>query len=299
MNGNLQVSQQLDKNDALTVSYVMTNGRNIPYEYNLNLINPVGHLADGRPVYSSTVNSSTRLYPGFNNITLQTMGANSSYNALLFSLTHRFSDGFSANANYTYGHAIDDAAQVDTYDCDGVITNALNRNFDRGNACVDRPNTFNLLAVFAPKVHYDSGFANALVNDNTLETTWNLMSGQVQNEVTNTNLTGDTLSSSYQRPLGVGRNSLRGPGIYQFDVRYTRGLGNWFDRIQPQLFAESANVFNRHSNVTSLNETATVVGLTSGAPTATSGTVVTPPSGAFTSTLMTARLIEFGAKINF
>lgn len=299
LNGNLQLSQELGKNDALTIGYVMTNGRNVPYEYNMNLINPIGYLADGRPVYSSAVNSSTRLYPQFNNITLQTMGANSSYNAALLSYTHRFADGFSANANYTYGHAIDDAAQVDTYDCDGVITDPLNYKFDRGNSCIDRPNAFNLLAVFAPKAHSDSGIANALINDNTLETTFNLMSGQVQNEVTNTNLTGDTLSSSYQRPLGVGRNSLRGPGIYQVDVRYTRGLGNWFDRIQPRLFAESANVFNRHSNVTSLNETATVVGLTGGAPTAASGTIVTPPSGAFTSTLMTARLIEFGARIDF
>jgi Carboxypeptidase regulatory-like domain/TonB dependent receptor len=299
-NGNLQVEQQLSKNDALTVAYVLTNGRNIPFDHNLNLINPIGALADGRPVFSSSVNSSTRLYPQFNNILLQDIGSNSSYNAALLSYNHRFSQGFSAIANYTYGHSIDDAAQVNSYDCDGVIEDPTDRDRDRGNSCVDRPNTFNLLGVFEPKVQLDSGLANGLINGNQFETTFNFGSGIPQNEVANTVLNGDTETSGYTRPLYVGRNTLRGPGIYQVDLRYSRSLGNWFERFTPRLFAESNNLFNRHSNITTLNETATVAPLgAGGVPTSASGSIVTPPSNAFESTLMDARILEFGVRIDF
>lgn len=298
-NGNLQIAQQLAKNDSLTIGYVMTNGRNIPFDRNMNLINPIGYLADGRPVFSAVVNANTRLYPQFNNITLQDVGSNSSYNAMLVSYSHRFSGGFSGSANYTWGHSIDDAPEINSYDCDGVIEDPTNRDRDRGNSCVDRPNSFNFLGLYQPTVHTESGFANGLINGNQLESTWNFMSGQPQNEVANTILNNDTTTSGYTRPLFVGRDTLRGPGIYQVDLRYTRSLGTYFDRIQPQLFAETNNLFNRHSNVTTLNETTQVVGLTGGAPTAASGSIIAPPPGTFQSTLMDARILEFGAKINF
>lgn len=290
-NGNLQVARQLGKNDSLTVGYVMTNGRNIAFDHNINLINPTGYLADGRPVFSSAVNANTRLYPQFNNITLQDVGSNSSYNALLASYTHRFSNSFQGSANYTWGHSIDDAPEINSYDCDGVIEDPTNRDRDRGNSCVDRPNSFNFIGVYEPKVRTESGFANDLINGNQLETTWNFMSGLPQNIVANTVLNNDTTTSGYTRPLFVGRNTARGPAIYQVDLRYTRSLGTWFDRVQPQLFAETNNIFNRHSNVTTLNETAQVNPAT--------GAITTPPPGTFQSTLMTARIVEFGAKINF
>jgi hypothetical protein len=298
-NGNLQVQQQLAENDSLTLGYVMTNGRNIPFDRNMNLINPIGYLADGRPVFSTAVNGNTRRYPQFNNILLQDVGSNSSYNALLVSYGHRFSHGFSASANYTWGHSIDDAPEVNSYDCDGVIEDPTDRNRDRGNSCVDRPDAFNFLGVYQPTVHTESGLANHLINGNQLESTWNFMSGQPQNEVANTILNNDTTTSGYTRPLFVGRDTLRGPGIYQVDLRYTRSLGTYFDRVQPQLFAESNNLFNRHSNVTTLNETTQVLGLTNGGPTSATGSVVTPPPGTFESTLMDARILEFGARINF
>jgi len=46
--------------DALTVGYANTGGRNLEFLRNMKLINPIGSLADGRPVYSSP---STRYAP--------------------------------------------------------------------------------------------------------------------------------------------------------------------------------------------------------------------------------------------
>jgi len=300
-NFNLQISQQLAKNDSLTLSYVMTNGRNVQFERNMNLINPIGYLADGRPVYSSAVNAQTRLYPQFNNITLMDVGSNTSYNAFLASYEHRWSSSFLARANYTWGHSISDAPEVSAYDCNGVIEDPTDRNRDRSNSCVDRPNAFTLSSVYEPQAHFESKLANEIIKNNQFVTTWNFLSGQVQNEVANQNLTNDTTATAYTRPLFVGRNSLRGPGIYQIDGRYTRGLGTWFDFLKPQLFVEANNLFNRHSNVTTLNATATVTPLpATGNPiTSSVGAITANPTLAYSSTLLQARILQFGAKFQF
>ncbi len=71
INSSLQITRQLSKNDALTAGYVNTGGRNLEYLRNINLINPTAFLADGRPVFSSTISAATRLYPQFNNVALQ------------------------------------------------------------------------------------------------------------------------------------------------------------------------------------------------------------------------------------
>jgi Carboxypeptidase regulatory-like domain/TonB dependent receptor len=300
-NGNLQVAQQLAKNDSLTLGYVMTNGRNIEFERNMNLINPIGYLADGRPVFSSAVNAQTRLYPQFNNITLQDVGSNSSYNALLVGYQHRWSAGFLARANYTWGHSISDAPEVSTYDCDGVIEDPTNRNRDRSDSCVDRPNAFTLSSVYEPQSHFESKLADTIIKNNQFVTTWNFLSGQPQTLFSNQVLNNDTTTSAVTRPLFVGRNSLRGPSIYQVDLRYTRGLGTWFEYIKPQLFVEANNLFNKHSNVTTLNTTAQVVPLPSaGSPIgSTVGEITTPAPLTYSSTLLQARILQFGARFQF
>ena len=43
-------------------------GNQLPVVTDVNLINPVGSLADGRPIYSATANAATRLDPRFNHI---------------------------------------------------------------------------------------------------------------------------------------------------------------------------------------------------------------------------------------
>jgi hypothetical protein len=299
-NGSLQLTQQLAKNDSLTLAYVLTNGRNIQFERNMNLINPIGTLADGRPVFSSAVNANTRLYPQFNNIELYDVGSNSSYNALLASYEHRWSQGFLMKANYTWGHAISDAPEVNDYDCDGVIEDPTNRNRDRGPSCADRPSAFTLSSVYEPQSHIDNKLVRGIITNNQFTPTMVFESGILANAVSNSILNGDSTTGSVTRPLFVSRNSFRGPSIYQVDLRWTRTLGTWFEFLKPQLFVESNNIFNKHSNVTTFNTTADTVALpSSGVPTAATGNVTTPASFAFVSTLLQARILQFGAKFDF
>ncbi len=121
INSSIQVSRQLTQNDALTVGYVNTGARDLTYERDMNLINPVSYLADGRPIYSSAVNASTRLYPQFNGIKLEDTGATANYNALIVNFMHRFSAGFQTNASYTWSHALSDAPDLYGYDTSNAL----------------------------------------------------------------------------------------------------------------------------------------------------------------------------------
>lgn len=316
-NANLQVQQQLAKNDSLTLGYTLTNGRNMQFLRNLNLINPTSFLADGRPVYSTTASATTRLYPSvqsngqtvnLNNITYEDIGSNSSYNALTATYDHRMSAGLSSSISYTWSHAISNTPEGNTYEFSNPVEDPSNPLRDRGNSGINRPNSLTASVVYQPNTHFENKYLNGAVTGNNFAFLANMSSGDQQNETTSTVLNGDSLASS--RPLFIGRNSIRGPSIYQYDMRYTRTLGTYWDRVSPKLLIEGNNIFN-HSNVTSINTTAAVfscyaatptTGCPNPAPTAAGIGQITPtgsPNLLPTSTLLEARILQFGLKIDF
>ncbi len=286
-NANVQVAQEFGKNDSLTMGYVLTNGRNFEFLRNGNLINPIRALADGRPVYSSTVSAATRANPSFNNITYIDVGANTSYNALVATYTHRMSAGLTSSASYTWSHAISDAPEANSFEFSLPIADPSNRRFDRGNSSVNRPNSFTLSAVYQPATHFENRYVNGIFTNNNFAFLFNSSSGDQQNETTSTVLNGDALAT--QRPLFIRRNSLRTPSIYQADLRYTRTFATFLERVKPQIFAEANNLFNR-SNFTSINSGATVN---------STGAVTIAPTLAPSGTVLEARILQFGARIEF
>jgi outer membrane receptor protein involved in Fe transport len=289
VNTSFQLERQVSQNDKFIVGYVFTGARDLGYERNMNLINPTGSLADGRPVFSTAINASTRLYPQFNGITLQDVGAVSNYNALVVSYTHRSSKGYELSANYTWSHAISDAPDANSFEQSAVIENPYSRAWDRGNTLVNRPQAFNMSALFMPAFKHADGFVKRLANDNQLSILANLAVGDQQNEIANLNLNNDPVGSAVQRPAFVGRDTLRTPGIYQVDMRYTRILFRIHDRIVPKFLAEVNNVFNT-KNVTTINTKATVNSL---------GVITAQPSLAPTSTVLEGRLIQLGIRLDW
>ena len=105
-NANLQVQQQLAKNDSLTLGYIMTNGRNLQFLRNMQFDQPNQRTGRWKTSLFDSVSAATRLYPQFNNITFIDTGSNSSYNALIATYDHRMSAGLSASLSYTWSHAI-------------------------------------------------------------------------------------------------------------------------------------------------------------------------------------------------
>ncbi len=295
-NVNTQVEQAVGKSDALTIGYILTNGRNLQFLRNSNLIpgisatgGALAPLADGRPTYSATANSFTRYNPAFNSIRYIDIGANSTYSALVTNYTHRVSAGLTVNASYTWSHAIADAPEGNSYENSNFIEDPTNRKRDRGNSYINRPNAFTFSGVYQPNTHFGNKYLNGLVANNNLAVLVNASSGDQQNEVTGSNLNGDALSVGQQRPLFVGRNTLRGPNIFQADARFTRTFATLFERVKPQIFAEANNFLNR-SNFTSINTTA---------GTNAAGVITTAPSLVPTSSVLEARILQFGARVDF
>jgi hypothetical protein len=301
MTTTLQVSRELSKDDAVTFALVNTGGRQLQWLHNINLINPVATLADGRPFFSaSPINSSTRANPAFNNVTLQDVGASSSYNALEINYEHRFSRGLVASAAYIFSHTISDAPDVNGFEQNLVyVEDPTNRHRDRGNSYINRPHSFTASAVWSPRAKAENAFANRLLNDNEFAVLTNIASGDEQNIVAPLNLNGDpTVPASVTRPVGIGRNTVRGPNIVQFDLRYTRTLFTLKEHFRAQFLTEATNIFN-HPNVTSLNTTIpkTQLNLTGTPATNPSyGTLLGPLPASFPnlSTVLQGRILDFG-----
>ena len=327
-NANLQVSQQLAKNDGLTLSYVMTSGRNMQYLTNPNLVlDPTGGtvsriLADGRPVFNGTANVNDRaiyqLANGvvLNNITLINVGSTSSYNGLSATYQHRMAAGLTTSASYTWSHAITGTPEGTSYQFSGNVEDTSKPFRDRGNSSINRPNAFTFSTVYNPKSHLDNKILNGFANGNELAVLGNFLSGDALNETSSNNLNGDSTATS--RPLFIGRNTLRSPNVYQVDARFTRTLYNYHERINTKLIVESTNLFNR-SNFIGVSTTATTQACITKAagtnpvtpfdpctnastPAAGStyiaGQIITPPTLVHTSAL-DARILQFGLKIDF
>ena len=115
-----------------------------------------------------------------------------------------------------------------------------------------------------------------------------IQSGDVFNMGSNRVLNGDpSTSSSFQRPLFIGRNTLRAPRTSEFNIRYSR-LFPLRERMKIEFIAESTNVFNR-TNVVGLNSTAAVD---------TAGNVIAWPALNWTAAL-DQRLLQLGFRFSF
>ena len=289
INSSFQISQQLTNNDSITLGYVNTEARNQQYLRNINPINPVSYLGDGRPVFSPVASAATRLYPQFGNITLQDIGAIADYNAALVTFTHRMTNGVEASASYTWSHSISDAPDVNSFEQNLPIEDSTSRQRDRGNSIVNRPQALTLSTVIAPQFNLSNWFARNLASNNQLAILGVFQSGDEQNITGNMNLNGDPITTSVTRPLFVARDTVRGPSVYQMDVRYTRTLATLWERFKPKFIFETSNIFNRH-NITTLN---------TGVSVNSAGIATIPTTFQPKSTTLEARILQLGLRLDW
>ncbi|MCL4852012.1 MAG: hypothetical protein KJZ78_11615, partial [Bryobacteraceae bacterium] len=159
---------------------------------------------------------------------------------------------------------------------------------DRGNSLTDRRHAFNGNLVYTPVLQSGNRALQYLVNGNRIAVIATIQSGDVFNMGSNRVLNGDpSTSSAFQRPLFIGRNTLRAPRTSEFNVRYAR-LVPLGERMKLEFIAESTNVFNR-TNVVGLNSTATVD---------PAGNIIASPSLDWTAAL-DQRLLQLGFRFSF
>jgi hypothetical protein len=283
-NANVSVSRELAPDLAVTATYLFTRGNRLPVYRNINLIPSGRTLADGRPIFGSS-----RVYPAFGNILVAESVGQSIYNGLNLTLTKRFSGGLEMFATYNWSHAIDDAPEQNNIDSSTqVLSDPTNRRRDRGNSLTDRRHAFNGNLVYMPTVTSGSRLVRALVNGNVFALMATVQSGDVFNIGSNLILNGDSsIPASLQRPLFVGRNTLRAPRTAELNVRYMRAFP-LRESLRLEFIAESTNIFNR-TNVVGLNSTSLV---------SASGFVMSEPSQAWTAAL-DQRLLQLGFRVVF
>ena len=285
INANFSITRELTSTMALTTSYLYTAGNRLPVYRNINVVPSGQFLADGRPIFGSA-----RYYAGFGNITSVESSGHSTYNGLNVTLRKQLAKGFETYATYTWSHAIDDAPEQNNIDAgSNLLSDPTNRRRDRGDSLTDKRHVFNMTAVMMPEVKSDNKVVNYLANQqHRLSLAVVVSSGDLFNMGSNRVLNGDsTEGGAYQRPLFVGRDTIRAGYVAEINARYSR-LFQIKERKSAEFLVETTNLGNR-LNVTRLNTTATV---------AAAGNITTPatlvPNGA-----RDQRLLQLGVRFNW
>ncbi|MBO0719541.1 MAG: TonB-dependent receptor [Blastocatellia bacterium] len=279
LNWNFTVERQVAPDVLVRASYVGSKGTHLSYNTDINAPLP-------SPAATADNEDERRPYSQFVQLTQDTSGANSTYNALQLSVEKRFSHNFTVSANYTWSRSIDPVSY--STDLDGInIINPYNLNAYRGVSDFNVPHRFVLNYLWqlpAPK----AGLLRTVFGGWETSAVWTLQSGFPLN-ITSGNDTSFSLptvgndqaqllctphytSGSQAARIAqwfdtqcfgvpadntfgnVGRNTLMGPGTFNVDM----GIHKVFalkERLRLQLRGEFFNAFNH----TQLNNPDTTV----------------------------------------
>jgi hypothetical protein len=185
---NLSVADQFSENMSFQIAYVGNHGVNLWREEGINYLDPT---------------LGTRPNPNFGNITLQTNTGFSSYNALQLSFIRRAGKaGLMFQANYTYGHAIDDVEDQGLFASDPQNLNNIPAERGNGSGDVRQNFTFNLLynlPIGNGHKLFNSGFGSRLASGWRVSTLGILRTGVADTVYIGTNTFGNE-DFTNQRP---------------------------------------------------------------------------------------------------
>jgi hypothetical protein len=274
---NVQFERALNDRYSVSVGGSFVKGYNLPVVTNINLINPTGTLADGRPIFATAVNAGTRVDPRYNVINAVQSPGESTYKNLTLQFTRRSFKGIGFDFAYTLGKSEDNAPITGTLSVQGDAGRVDPTNLDRdlGPNVLDQRHTFVGSIVATPRFEM-GGAAGAILNNNVFGIAIQLASGIPVNLRSNLELNNDGTASD--RPLGVARNSLQLPSRKNVDFRYSRRF-----RIQGNMAAEVIGEVKNLFNTEQISGvTATVTTNAQGAPAAAlpaSGKDLVPTGG--------------------
>ncbi len=220
---NIQIDRALGSNYSAQVGFVYVKGYDLPVITDINLINPIGQLADGRPDLQQRRSApATRLDPRFDHInTVQSVGE-STYRGMTLQLTRRFSRGMQFDLTYAIGKGTDNAplTSVLSVQGDDGRSDPSSLDCDEGPNLLDTRHTFAGSFVAQPTVTLSNTVLNTILNDNQLGIMLQLNSGLPFTIRSNRDLNQDGVASD--RPLDITRNSMYLQHRYNMDLRYSR-----------------------------------------------------------------------------
>jgi hypothetical protein len=240
---NVQIEHAFRRDFSVSAGFMYAKGSQLPVVTDVNLINPTGTLADGRPIYSTAVNSSTRLDPRFNHIyEVQSIG-DSTFKSLTLQMTKRFAQGLTFNVQYSLGKGTDNTPLLTqlTVQSEPGRSDPSNLNRDLGPNPLDMRQNFTGNIVYATSSKSGNAFVRALLTGNEIGVLLQFNSGLPVNILGNRDLNSDGVNSD--RPLNVSRNSLYLPVRKNVDMRYTRSVPI-HGGVRGEVILEMKNVFN-------------------------------------------------------
>ena len=137
------IQHSFAQNWVAEIDYEGNHGVHLPVTLPINQIVPTSGCCFGQ----STA-QSLRPYPQFLTVTALTNGGASAYAAMLATFSHRWSNGVSVRAAYTWAHALDDADGPSRADA-APVQNYYNLHAQWGTAMTNIPQRFSLSAVYA------------------------------------------------------------------------------------------------------------------------------------------------------
>jgi len=226
-----------------SIGLVYNRGYNLPVITNINPINPIGTLADGRGIYSTASNTSTRLDPTFNIINAVQSPGNSTYHALMLTFGKRSANGVQYDLNYTYGKGTDNAPITGTLAVQGDQNRSdpANLDRDRGPNALDTRHSLNGSIVARTSFKHGAAWVQKLLSDNQAGVILQFNSGIPFTITSNRDLNSD--GNGADRPLTIGRNSVYLPSRWNVDARLSRFIPIPGGR-SIEISGEFKNIFN-------------------------------------------------------
>jgi len=240
---NAQYERAIGRDFTASVGVMYAKGTDLPVVNDVNLINPTGTLADGRPIYSTTVSAATRADARFNHILEVESIGESEFTSVTFQADKRFSSGLSFNVQYSIGKGTDDTplrTQL-TVQAEAGPSDPSNLERDKGPNPLDMRHNLNGNIVYQTSNHSNNALVRGLLNGNQIGLLLQFNSGLPTNIIASRDLNGDGVSSD--RPLDISRNSLYLPVRKNVDMRYTRWVPI-HGAMRAEVIAELKNVFN-------------------------------------------------------
>ncbi len=231
---NVNVQREIWGRAAVTVGYAGSRGQHLLRSGDVNLAQPTGTTADGRPFIAA---GTPRINRAFSTIELKSSDGDSWYNALIFEVRRRFHQGLAVQSSYTFSKT-EDTTQASTFFSDATngTTSALPEfipDYNRGLSEFDIRHNWVLNFTWAlPFGNNLGGAKGAVLGGWNLSGIWTMRGGNPLTVFVTTNR-----SRSQWNPS-------RGPGIGQDRPDYAPGYGpdnavlgrpeQWFD---PNAFA--------------------------------------------------------------
>ena len=244
---NVQVERALSNDMSVALGFVNSAGRNLPVLLNSNLLPTSASLPDGRPIYSRTLNSGTRIDPNFDTINEVRSTGSSRYNAFTAQFSRRLAKGFQGQASYTLAKAEDDGVLGGRYVVGSTDSAALSDPSDQARDYAvtswNTTHTFIASGMIRPEIGGD-GIGAALLNNNQLSLVFQANSGLPYNIRSNRDLNLDGISAD--RPNGIARNAGNLGKVINVDARYSRFIPI-SGAMKGELFIEAKNLLNQRS----------------------------------------------------